>query len=123
MPQVPVSVLGDEAQLQQALGNLLDNAIKFTPEGGTVEIGLCQEDEWAKLWVEDRGIGIPVEDLSYLFSRFHRGRNAVSYPGSGLGLAIVKAIVETHGGKVKGENVETGSRFTVWLPSCMQIKP
>ena len=117
LPQTPVTVQGDEAQLQRALGNLLDNAIKFTPKGGTVSVGLCQEGEWAELWVEDSGIGIPEEDLPHLFSRFHRGRNAAAYPGSGLGLAIVKAIVEAHGGQVRGENVEQGARFTVWLPA------
>jgi two-component system sensor histidine kinase MprB len=118
LPETPVTVQGDEAQLQRALGNLLDNAIKFTPAGGTVSVGLCQEGEWAELWVEDTGIGIPEDDLPHLFSRFHRGRNAAAYPGSGLGLAIVKAIVEGHGGRVRGENVERGARFTVWLPRC-----
>ena len=102
--------------MQRALGNLLDNGIKFMPEGGAVSVGLCQEGEWAELWVENSGIGIPEEDLPRLFERFHRGRNATAYPGSGLGLAIVKAIVEAHGGRVRGENVEQGARFTVWLP-------
>jgi two-component system sensor histidine kinase MprB len=119
LPETSVTVQGDEAQLRRALGNLLDNGIKFTPEGGTVSAGLCQEGEWVELWVEDTGIGIPEEDLPHLFSRFHRGRNAAAYPGSGLGLAIVKAIVEAHGGQVRGENVEQGARFTVWLPCCL----
>lgn len=118
LSQSPVSVRGNETQLRQVLGNLLDNAIKFTPEGGTVKAGLGQEGEWAKLWVEDTGIGIPAEDSPHLFSRFHRGRNAAAYPGSGLGLAIVKAIVEAHGGSVKGESTEHGSCFTVHLPRC-----
>jgi len=118
LPEISVTVQGDEAQLQRALGNLLDNALKFTPAGGTVSVGLCQEGEWAELWVEDTGIGIPKDDLPHLFSRFHRGRNAAAYPGSGLGLAIVKAIVEAHGGRVRGENVEGGARFTMWLPCC-----
>ncbi len=116
LPETPVTVQGDEAQLQRALGNLLDNAIKFTPAGGTVSVGLYQEGEWVDLWVEDTGIGIPEDDLPHLFSRFHRGRNVAAYPGSGLGLAIVKAIVEGHGGQVRGENIEQGARFTVWLP-------
>ncbi len=116
LPEASVTVQGDGAQLQRALGNLLDNAIKFTPAGGTVSVGLYQEGEWVDLWVEDTGIGIPEDDLPHLFGRFHRGRNAAAYPGSGLGLAIVKAIVEAHGGRVRGENVEQGARFTVWLP-------
>lgn len=116
LPETLVTVQGNEAQLQRALGNLLDNAIKFTSEGGAVSVGLCQEGEWVELWIEDTGIGIPKDDLPHLFSRFHRGRNAAAYPGSGLGLVIVKAIVEAHGGRVRGENVEQGARFTVWLP-------
>jgi len=116
LPETLVTVRGNEAQLQRALGNLLDNAIKFTPEGGAVRVGLCQEGEWVELWVEDTGIGIPRDDLPHIFSRFHRGRNVAAYPGSGLGLAIVKAIVEAHSGRARGENVEHGARFTMWLP-------
>jgi two-component system sensor histidine kinase BaeS len=116
LPETEVTVWGDEAQLRRALGNLLDNGIKFTPEGGSICVGLRREGEWAELWVEDTGIGVPEQDLPYLFGRFHRGRNVAAYPGNGLGLAIVKAIVEGHGGRVTGENVEPGTRFTVRLP-------
>ena len=116
LPEMPVTVSGSADQLCRAIGNLLDNAIKFTPAGGSVTLGLRQDEGEATLWVQDSGIGIPEEDLPHLFERFHRGRNATAYPGSGLGLAIVKAIVEAHGGRVRGENVEQGARFTVWLP-------
>jgi signal transduction histidine kinase len=116
MPEKEVVVWGDEAQLRRALGNLLDNGIKFTPEGGSIRVGLHCDGEWAELRVEDTGIGVPDEDLPYLFGRFHRGRNVAAYPGNGLGLAIVKAIVEGHKGRVIGENLEQGTRFTVWLP-------
>ncbi len=109
-------VQGDEAQLQRALGNLLDNAIKFTPEGGTVSLGVAAGDGWVNLWVEDSGIGIPEKDLPLLFNRFHRGRNAAGYPGSGLGLAIVRAIVLHHGGEVSAENTGRGARVVVRLP-------
>jgi signal transduction histidine kinase len=116
LPETEVTVWGDEAQLRRALGNLLDNAIKFTPEGGSIHVGLHREGEWVELWVEDTGIGVPEEDLPHLCGRFHRGRNVAAYPGNGLGLAIVKAIVEGHGGRVIGENAENGARFTVRLP-------
>jgi two-component system sensor histidine kinase MprB len=112
----PVSVLGDRGQIRRALTNLLDNALKFTPEGGTVRLGVGQEDGKAVLWVEDTGIGIPEADLPHLFQRFHRGRNAAAYPGSGLGLAIVRVIVEGHQGQVQAENTEPGARFTLRLP-------
>lgn len=109
-------VQGDEAQLQRALGNLLDNAIKFTPEGGSVHLGLAAADGSIMLWVEDSGIGIPEKDLPLLFNRFHRGRNAAGYPGSGLGLAIVRAITLHHGGEVTAENTVGGARLTIRLP-------
>jgi signal transduction histidine kinase len=116
LPETPVTIWGDEAQLCHALGNLLDNGIKFTPQGGAVSVELVQEREWAELSVEDTGIGIPEDDLPHLFSRFHRGRNAAAYPGSGLGLAIVKAIAESHDGQVAAENTAQGARFTLRLP-------
>jgi signal transduction histidine kinase len=116
LPDTPVTVQGDEAQLRRALTNLLDNAIKFTPEGGSVLLGLRQEGDFSILWVEDTGIGIRSADLPHLFERFHRGRNAAAYPGSGLGLAIVKAVVERHEGQVRAEATEQGARFTMWIP-------
>jgi len=124
LPDGPVMIQGSAAQMSSAIGNLLDNACKFTPEGGMVRAGLRQKENWVELWVEDSGIGIPQEDLPQLFSRFHRGRNATSYPGSGLGLAIVKTIVESHGGEVWAESPScgaggvcpSGTRFFVRLP-------
>jgi signal transduction histidine kinase len=116
LPSQAIIVNGNEAQLRCALGNLLDNAIKFTPEGGMVSVSLRHEEQRAKLCVQDTGMGIPADDLLQLFSRFHRGRNAMAYPGSGLGLAIVKAIVESHGGQVMAENTSPGTRFTLQLP-------
>jgi len=118
LPEMPVTVSGNADQLGRAVGNLLDNALKFTPAGGSVTVGLRQGGGEVELWVQDSGIGIPEEDLPLLFERFHRGRNAAAYQGSGLGLAIVKAIVKAHGGRVRGEKVEQGSRFIMWLPCC-----
>jgi signal transduction histidine kinase len=113
----PVFVQGNDSQLRRAVGNLLDNAIKFTPSQGTVTVVLTEENGQACLSVTDNGIGIPTEELPRLFSRFHRGLNAAAYPGSGLGLAIVKAIVEAHGGKVEGESngLGQGSKFVISL--------
>jgi signal transduction histidine kinase len=108
---------GDRAQLGRALANLLDNAVKFTPAGGRIEVGVFGDGREAGIWVEDSGIGIPEKDLPALFNRFHRGRNAGAYPGSGLGLAIVRAIVLQHGGSVVAENTNDGARFTMRLPA------
>jgi signal transduction histidine kinase len=115
-PDGPVTVQGNEEQLRRALGNLLDNAIKFTPAGGQVGVALRRADTAIELQVEDSGIGVPEDDLPQLFGRFHRGRNASTYPGNGLGLAIVRAIVETHGGSVTAENLAQGARFSLRLP-------
>jgi len=116
----PLLVEGDAAQLRRVADNLVDNACKFTPEGGTVQVRLRATADgargWAELVVEDTGIGIPADDLPHLFSRFHRGRNAAAYPGNGLGLAIVKAIAESHGGQVTAENTGRGARMTIKLP-------
>lgn len=117
MPSRPMWVVANESQLRRSLCNLLDNAIKFTEENGCVELGLKQDSDGIKLWVQDTGIGIPSEDMPYLFNRFHRGRNTAAYPGNGLGLAIIKAIVESHNGKVAVDNLTTGTRFTLLLPA------
>lgn len=111
-----LTVRADEPQLRQAVGNLIDNAIKFTPAGGHITVSLRREGSRTVTTVEDTGVGIPEADLDHLFDRFHRGRNASMYPGSGLGLAIVKAIVAAHGGEVTAENTASGARFAISLP-------
>jgi signal transduction histidine kinase len=116
LPREPVVIEGRPAQVRQALANLLDNAIKFTPRAGEVRVQLYREEGHAVLSVEDTGIGIPPQDLPHVFERFHRGRNAAAYPGSGLGLAVVRAVAEAHGGCVEAENTVQGTRFTVHLP-------
>jgi two-component system sensor histidine kinase BaeS len=118
LPEGPATVEGDRGQLEQALGNLLDNAIKFTPRGGTVSVGVGRDAEWVSVWVEDTGIGIPEDDLPHIFGRFHRGRNTAAYPGSGLGLAVVKAIAGAHGGTVSAENTVSGARFELRVPAA-----
>lgn len=118
VPEHHVQVSGNEAQLRRALGNLLDNALKFTPENGTITLGIQQQANEAELWVADTGIGIPPNDLPQLFSRFHRGRNAAAYPGSGLGLAIIKAIAESHNGKVTVTSNAGGTRFALRLATA-----
>lgn len=112
--QLPVKAQADG--LRAAIGNLIDNALKFTPAGGSTVLGAHAEGERAVVWVQDTGIGIPPEDMDGLFGRFHRGRNVSAYPGSGLGLAIVQATMEIHGGTVGVESSSSGSRFELRLP-------
>jgi two-component system sensor histidine kinase BaeS len=116
LPEAMPSITANAEQIECVISNLLDNAIKFTPPGGTVRLNLQQVDHRAELTVQDTGIGIPPDDLPALFERFRRGRNACSYPGSGLGLAIVRAIVKTHGGSVHAESNGAGTVITVTLP-------
>ena len=93
------------------MSNLLDNAIKFTPEGGKVIVSVDEHEGGVVICVEDTGIGIPSEDIPLLFNRFHRAQNALGYPGSGLGLAMVKSIIEGHKGEVHAERLEHGTRI------------
>lgn len=116
MEEKPVVIHGHETQLGQAIGNLLDNALKFTPEGGRIVIRVVGEKTAVLLTIHDSGIGIPAEDMPQLFHRFHRGRNVAAYPGNGLGLAIPKAIVEGHGGEIQATSEDRGTTFTIKLP-------
>jgi signal transduction histidine kinase len=111
-------VKGDGHKLEQLVGNLVGNAIKYTPDGGTITLSLFQEGDWARLDVADTGIGISPEHLPHIFDRFYRVDKARSRAGggTGLGLAIVKGIVLQHGGKVEVTSEPgKGSTFTVWL--------
>ena len=110
-------VLGNEMQLRSAIGNLLENAIKFTPEGGQVELAMEENSDGWAIHVTDTGLGIPPEETPLLFRRFHRARNVSEYPGNGLGLAIVKAIADAHNGRVAVENLNPGAKFSIWVPA------
>jgi len=117
-----VVVEGDRAMLRQLLLDLLDNAIRYTPKGGTVSVSLRREGRMAVVSVADAGIGIPSEDLPLIFERFYRVDKARSRSegGSGLGLAICQRIAEAHGGRIKVESqVGKGSTFSVWLPAVL----
>ncbi len=113
-----VSVIGDAHRLNRLLGNLVDNAIRYTPEEGTITLSLFQENGWACIEVTDDGIGIDPEHLPHVFERFYMADRARSRAagGNGLGLAIVKAIAEQHGGEVTATSEPgKGSTFTTWL--------
>jgi PAS domain S-box-containing protein len=107
----------DRKLLQPILTNLLENAIKYSPTGSTVNLELCCRKGEVIFQIKNRGIGIPATDLQRLFEPFHRGRNVGDIPGSGLGLAVVKKLVEIHGGQITvASEVGIGTTFTVVLP-------
>ena len=110
MPDAPLYVSAHKGRLQQMLGNLLDNALKFTPKGGRIEVRLASDP--FSLSVANTGPGIPAADIPHVFKRFWRGDGSRSLPGNGLGLALVKAIVTSYGGSVKCES--TPGEWTVF---------
>jgi heavy metal sensor kinase len=114
-----VHVVGDRVRLQQVIVNLIDNAIKYTPAGGMIEVRVGREAESAVLEVSDNGLGIPAHALPHVFERFYRADKARSRAsgGAGLGLSIVKAICAAHNGEIKVSSQEgRGSSFRVDLP-------
>jgi two-component system, OmpR family, sensor kinase len=120
LPPVPVVVLGDRSQLIRAVQNLVTNAVKFSRQGGVVDLRVLQAHSEAVLEVADEGIGIPAADLPGLGSRFYRARNAVKaeISGTGLGLRIVQTILDRHEGSLAVDSVEgEGARFTFRLPT------
>jgi heavy metal sensor kinase len=115
----PCSISGDEDQLRRLLFNLVENAIKFTPAGGTVRIEAIRAESEARVVVTDSGIGIPPEHLPHVFQRFYRVDSArgAGIDGTGLGLSIARSIAEAHGGSVTVEStVGVGTRATLSLP-------
>ena len=116
LPDDPLTVRCDRARLVLALSNLVDNAVKFTPPGGLVQVGANHDTAGnVQLWVQDTGPGIDPADLPHIFERFYRGRGTEA-AGSGLGLAIAQSIVQAHGGNLTVQSTPgTGSRFSIQL--------
>ena len=109
----PLYLVGEPESLERAVTNLLDNAVKFSPPGGTIEVHL----EGDRLRIADQGPGINEEDLPHVFDRFYRASTARTTPGSGLGLSIVAQTIKSHGGWVKaGVAPGGGAEFTIRLP-------
>lgn len=115
----PVYLKGDRQQLIRVFLNLVSNAVKYTPEGGAVQVSLGREDGEVKVTVRDNGYGIPEDELPFIFDRYRRVKKHKSVAiGTGLGLAISKALVEAHHGRIVVVSEEgVGSSFTVLLPT------
>lgn len=119
LPAALPPVLGHPLRLRQLVSNLLENAIKYTPDGGRVRVTLEANGDFLVLRVADTGIGIPQKDQPYIFDKFYRTDQAIDhYRGTGLGLSIVKSIVEQHQGRIWVDSEPgKGSTFTVMLPA------
>ncbi|MET3162311.1 UNVERIFIED_ORG: signal transduction histidine kinase [Arthrobacter sp. UYEF10] len=115
----PLWAYADPLRIGQALDNLVSNAIKYSPDGGTVTISAAGTEDWVKLVIQDTGMGMAPEDAAKVFSRFFRAESArdAAIPGAGLGLAITKTILERHGGAIAcASALGGGSTFTMTLP-------
>ena len=116
IPEGPALFSGHRGRLQRLLGNLLDNAIKFTPRGGAITLSLARTETGFELRVADTGCGIAPADLPHIFRRFWRSDSSRTLPGNGLGLALAKAIVTSYGGAIACESEPgTGTTFTITL--------
>jgi heavy metal sensor kinase len=127
-----VMVRADRTQIERLVSNLVSNAVKYTPPNGTVRVDIGHDNSpgptagWARIQVEDSGVGIPAENLPHIFDRFYRVRNPETSPvqGLGLGLSFVSWIVEAHGGRIDVASTPgEGTRFTVLLPPDTQVTP
>jgi two-component system sensor histidine kinase MprB len=112
MSLTPVQVRVDPVLVERAVGNLLDNAVKYSPPGAPIEVTVRN----GEVVVADKGPGIAEADLPRIFDRFYRAATARAKPGAGLGLAIVREAAEAHGGAASAESDSGGSRFTLTLP-------
>ncbi len=114
----PWVVVGDSSSLERAVTNLLDNASKWSPSGGTVTVRLTD----GVLVVDDQGSGIAEADRPHVFERFFRSEESRAMPGSGLGLAIVRQVIDRHGGQIEVSRApDGGARFTLWLPGVESL--
>jgi len=119
VPERPVIAFVDPGRMQQVLHNLIENAMRYTPPGGSVRVRLSTTRDEARIEVSDTGVGIPEKDLPFVFERFFRSDRArrAYTGGSGLGLSIVRWIVEAHKGKVEiASEVDRGTTVKVKLP-------
>ena len=119
LPDTPMNFLGHRHKIQQLAGNLLDNALKFTPQGGTVTLSLGGNTRAIRMTVSDTGVGIDSKDLPSIYERFFRTDRSRNTPGSGLGLSLVHAVVSFYRGSINcSSKTGEGTTFTVRLPAA-----
>jgi len=119
LPEGELRIKADQEALSRAIWNLLDNAVKYSPDHKKIEVSVEEGSDYGVIRVKDQGLGIPVEEQERVFTRFSRGASSkqVSSKGTGLGLPMVRRIVEDHGGKIELQSeVGKGSTFSIFLP-------
>lgn len=113
----------DEQKLQRVLSNLLDNAIKYTPPGGSITVSVYGTDRAVRIIVRDTGAGISEPERSHIFDRFYRGEKSRSEPGNGLGLSLARAFVLAHQGSITVTSTPgEGSEFVVTIPKIISVQ-
>jgi signal transduction histidine kinase len=118
----PLPMRGDPKLLFQAFGNLVANAIKYSPNSATVVVRACRGDKQITVSIEDFGIGIPVKDREHIFNRYYRGSNVSGFVGTGVGLFLVATVLRLHAGIIEVESKEgAGTRFTVTVPEIPKM--
>jgi len=124
IPATLPSIAADRSSISEVMSNLIDNAIKYSSEGGTVNVVAVQDGSYVKVLVEDHGIGMPSSIIGNLFHKFYRShRSRETVAGTGIGLYISKAIVESHGGTIGVKSIEgEGSIFTFTVPTYASVK-
>jgi len=119
------TIVGDRDNLLGVFGNIIGNAVKYTPEGGKIDVRASHDGNFVRVDVRDTGVGIPKEDLARIFDKFYRVKGKTrGITGSGLGLSVTKSIIEAHHGEIRVESEEnTGTTFKVFLPVPVQPAP
>jgi signal transduction histidine kinase len=120
-PTQAVLVCGDRARLERVLHNLIGNAVKYSPQGAPIDVGVQPQEQRAVITVRDQGVGIPADELPRIFTRFFRASTSRGVKGTGIGLAGSRAIIEQHHGHIMVESEEgQGTTVTVCLPRCTE---
>ena len=116
-----VFLTADANRMRQVMANLVDNAVKYTPGGGRIELRAFQKDHQGVITVKDTGIGIAQEEIPKIWNRLYRGDQSRSQRGLGLGLSLVKAVVQAHNGRIEvSSDPGVGSLFTLYLPTIVE---
>ena len=114
----PVDVLCDPKWTEEALCNILDNAVKYTAEGGKITVTMTEYEMFCRIDVADTGVGVTEEELPKIFSRFYRGKNTAGCPGLGIGLYLTRRILSEEGGYIRAARSKSGSVFSVFVPKA-----